>query len=139
MELNSKAITTPSNCYQYRTYIETLLNYGLDSKETHLASELFIKDEQGKFDNVTSSGFVKRKSFMNDDGTIELLGYLHNELSCQEKFLISKVDILFKFYRNSNDFSLMKASTDLKNYEVNFKFYYYFSLLKKKFIFYSLF
>jgi hypothetical protein len=117
LELNSKSVTTPSNCYHYRSYWETLLNYGIDSKDTHLVSELFIKDEKSKFNDVTSTGFSKRKSLMKD-GTVELMGYLHNELCGQDKFLPSRVDINFKFYRNDDSFSLMKAAGDKKSYEI---------------------
>lgn len=117
LELNSKSVTTPSNAYMYRSFFETLLNYGVESKDTHLVSELFIKDEKNKFDDVTSKGFVKRKALMNN-GEVELMGYLHNELCNQEKFLPSRVDLNFKFYRNDDSFSLMKSADDKKNYEI---------------------
>ena len=118
IELNSKSITTPNNCYHYRTYLETLLNYGEESKKTHLVSELFVKDEKNKFNSINSNGFVARKALMNSDGAVELIGYLHNDLCNQEKFLPSKIDVNFKFYRNDDNFSLMKSPEDKKNYEV---------------------
>lgn len=36
--LNQKCITPPNNCYQYRAYLENLLNYSLDSKQSHLSA-----------------------------------------------------------------------------------------------------
>lgn len=47
LELNGKTITPPSNKYCYRAYIEKLLNYSTEAKNTHLASSLFVQDEAG--------------------------------------------------------------------------------------------
>lgn len=41
--LNQKCITPPSNSYNYRSYIEHLLNFGSDSKNTHLTTSLFLR------------------------------------------------------------------------------------------------
>jgi len=45
-------VTTASDTYGYRAYIETLLSYVRDTKQTQLTSSLYYKDEAGKFDEL---------------------------------------------------------------------------------------
>lgn len=117
IELNGKVITPPSNNYAYRSYIETLLNYTSEAKETHLAAALYQQDEAGKMDDVSSSGFERRKAYLKD-GIFELSSYLHSELFCQEKYLVNNVSIRFKFYRTKSTFALMTTSADKKSYKI---------------------
>lgn len=112
--LNGKTITQPSNLYNFRAYIETLLNYSEEAKKGHLASGLFCKDVAGQFDDVTSAGFVARKAYMKN-GLVELTGYIHSELMSQDKFLINFVPIQFKFYRSKPSFCLMTTEADQNN------------------------
>ena len=66
MTLNGTVVTAANNMYPYRSYIETLLSYGSDAKRSQLTSELFYKDDAGRFDTLemdganANSGFVKR-------------------------------------------------------------------------------
>ena len=48
--MNQKLIKSHTN-YPYQAYIENLLNFGSESKNTHLASELFIKDTAAQFES----------------------------------------------------------------------------------------
>jgi hypothetical protein len=50
IELNGTLVTQSQNTYRYRSMIETLLNYGQDSKKSHLTSSLFYKDDADCFD-----------------------------------------------------------------------------------------
>ena len=38
INFNQKPISPPNNAYPYRAYIESLLNYGPDAKESHLST-----------------------------------------------------------------------------------------------------
>lgn len=118
IELNGKTVTPPSNKYCYRSYIEKLLNYSTEAKNTHLASSLFVQDQAGQMNNVAGTGFVKRKSFIKN-GVVELSDFIHSELCGQDKLLPSGVGIRFKFYRNKNEFSLMKTEADAANYKIS--------------------
>lgn len=118
IELNGKCITPPSNSYHYRSYIETLLNYSVEAKNTHLTSSLFYHDESGKMNDVAGSGFVARKNYIKD-GAFELSSHIHTELTSQEKYLINNVSIRFKFYRSKSSFALMTTPDDNKNYRID--------------------
>lgn len=117
IELNNKTITSPSNAYHYRSYIETLLNYSDEAKKTHLLSGLFIKDEANKMDDVSGLGFVARKKYLFG-GLIELSGYIHSELMSQDKFILNQVNLRIKFYRSKSNFALMTTANDEEDYKI---------------------
>ena len=50
--LNNKLVAPSSTAYPYRAYIETILNFSKDAKDSHLTSALFYKDKAGKMDAV---------------------------------------------------------------------------------------
>jgi hypothetical protein len=50
VSLNGSLITSSTNTYAYRAYIETPLSYGSDAKSSQLTSALFYKDEADKMD-----------------------------------------------------------------------------------------
>ncbi|GFV05324.1 uncharacterized protein F54H12.2 [Trichonephila clavipes] len=55
VSLNDRVVSNSSNTYPYRSYIETLLNHGYDSKTSQLTAELFYKD--------SDDGLKKRTEF----------------------------------------------------------------------------
>lgn len=117
IDLNNKTVTPPSNQYAYRSFFEILLNYSSEAKRTHLTSGLYVKDEAGKMEDVKSSGFVERKKFVKN-GEIELSGFIHTELTSQDKFMINNVNIRIKFHRNKSNFSLLTTAEDVKSYKI---------------------
>ncbi|GFU54074.1 uncharacterized protein TNCV_3313431 [Trichonephila clavipes] len=56
VSLNDRVVSNSSNTYPYRSYIETLLNHGYDSKTSQLTAELFYKD--------SDDGLTKRNDFL---------------------------------------------------------------------------
>ena len=52
VSLNNTQVENSNGSYAYRAYLEKLLNYGKDAKDTHLFSSLFIKDTAGEMDNT---------------------------------------------------------------------------------------
>src|SRR5208282_5672827 len=50
VSLNGTLITSSTNTYPYRAYIENLLSYGPDAKESQLTAYLLYKDTAGKLD-----------------------------------------------------------------------------------------
>lgn len=80
--LNQKCITPPNNCYNYRAYLENLLNYSLDSKQTHLTTGLWYDDSYGHMNSTAAAnvGFTKRRAHTINDSVVELYGPLHCDL-----------------------------------------------------------
>ena len=43
--MKNTVVTTSNNTYPYKAYIETLLNYGEEAKDTQLTASLWYKDK----------------------------------------------------------------------------------------------
>lgn len=110
--LNQKCVTPPSNHYNYRAYIENLLNYGSDAKNSHLQTVLWNKDTSS-FDAVdaTNKGFVGRYNATKDGKVVELYGNLHCDIFNQDKFLLNGVEVSVRLIKATNAFHLMSATT----------------------------
>lgn len=111
--LNQKLVTPASNVYAYRAYIETLLNYGTDAKNSHLTSSLWYDDTPSQMDTIgaANAGLKKRAELTAGGKTIELLGRLHVDLFNVQKYLINGVEMRLKLTRSRDSFCLM----ELKN------------------------
>lgn len=114
--LNQKLVSPPNNTYAYRAYIETLLNYGGDAKETHLQCGYWYKDTHHRMDacDDTNEGFKTRAQLTSGGGEIEMIGHLHGDIFNQEKFLINGVEMRVKLVRTKEAFNLMTSATDTK-------------------------
>jgi len=113
--LNQKLVSTSTSNYMYRSYIEALLNYGTDSKNTQLTGAMFYADSAGKMvDFVQNMGLVKRKGMAANSAVIELLGPIHCDIMNMEKYLINGVELKIKFVRTRDSFSLIATGGEYK-------------------------
>ena len=90
--LNNKSVSSNMDTYPYRAYLENLLTYGVDAKNTHLnACVLWKPDEAKEFENVeidTSKpkekpyyeGFTGRRDKIKDGQSLELMDRLHLDM-----------------------------------------------------------
>jgi len=123
MTLNGTVVTAANNMYPYRSYIETLLSYGSDAKRSQLTSELFYKDDAGRFDALemdganANSGFVKRNALIRASRSFDLIGRVHCDLMLQSRYLINEVNVKMKFVRSSDSFSLLCPNLQKVNIE----------------------
>ena len=80
IQLNGTLISSSTNTYPYRAYIESLLSYGPAAKASHLTAALFYKDEAGKMDDrnpladAANSGLKTRAGFTNRNRVVDLVG-----------------------------------------------------------------
>ena len=56
LKLNDVHINSANNTYAYRAYLETLLSYGPDAKDSQLTAALYYKDTVGNLDVTTVIG-----------------------------------------------------------------------------------
>jgi len=113
--LNQKLVSTSTSNYMYRAYIETLLNYGTDSKNTHLTGAMYYSDTAGKMVDFTgNTGLVKRKTIAAQSAIIELLGPIHCDIMNMEKYLLNGVELKLKFVRTRDSFSLIAPKGEYK-------------------------
>lgn len=111
--LNQRNICPPSSHYSYRSYIECLLNYGSDAKNSHLQTAMWYKDDAGEMDRIVveeeakNSGYEKRKELTNRGRLFELYGHLHCDLFNQNKYLINGVEVAIRLVKEKPAFCLM--------------------------------
>ena len=115
---NEKLVSSASGNYPYRAYIENLLTYGTDAKNSQKTSALYYRDTPGKMDVHDPSaadgnaGLAKRYTFTNGGKIVDLLGRLHASVFMQDRLLINGVDVKVKLTRAKSDFTLMSSVTD---------------------------
>ena len=112
--LNGMLVTSSTNTYAYRAYIETLLSYGPDAKDTQLTSQLWHKDTATRMDAVeiadgpaANEGFVTRRENILRSRMVDMMGRLHVDLFLQDTLLINGVDVKIRLVRSKPAFALM--------------------------------
>ncbi|GBO14422.1 hypothetical protein AVEN_176721-1 [Araneus ventricosus] len=98
VSLNDRLVSNSSNMYPYRSYIETLLNHGFDSKTSQITSEMFYKD--------SDNGHEKRSKFFESSATVDMIGGIYSDLFHQERLLLNLVDVKIKLIRSKPEFCL---------------------------------
>ncbi|GFV68146.1 uncharacterized protein TNCV_1874281 [Trichonephila clavipes] len=97
VSLNDRVVSNSSNTYPYRSYIETLLNHGYDSKTSQLTAELFYKDSDDGLKKRTE--FLKKVHCRHD--------WLYTfDLFHQDRLLLNLVDLKIKLIRSKPEFCL---------------------------------
>ena len=91
-------VSLPTSLYPYRAYIEILLSYGPATKESQLTGVMWFNDTPGHQDKTTASnkGFTSRKALTAQSKSVQMMGKLHLDLFCQEKYLLNHVDLKIK-------------------------------------------
>ena len=117
--LNNKLITSGSNNYPYRAYIENLLSYSPESKKTHLrAGELWIKDTAGHMTDAqtegNNAGAKQRIAAIAESKTVELFGRLHLDVFLQEKYLPNGVEIRLRLNKSRPEFCIIQHTGEPK-------------------------
>ena len=109
--LNDTLVTPSSNTYPYRAYVETLLSYGDEAKNTQLTSQLWYKDTAGHMEATTENdgnlGLAERRRHIAESRVVEMMGRLHVDLFLQERFLLNGVSVKIRLVRSKDSFSLM--------------------------------
>ena len=94
LHLSNKLISSISDTYPYRAYIENLLSYNADRKSTHFkASVLRAEDTATHFNTLDrktdNSGLQTRMNAILQSKTAEIFGRLHLDL-CQQENIYQK-------------------------------------------------
>jgi hypothetical protein len=119
--LNNKLVTPSSTAYPYRTYIETILNFSKDAKDSHLTSALFYK--AGKMDVVNplaqdaNTGLTQRHAYTRESKSVTMEGRIHSDLFAQDRYIFFAVPIKIKLVRSRNPFCLV-SSVESPNFKV---------------------
>ena len=115
VSLNGTLISASTATYPYRAYIENLLNYGLEAKQSQLTSELFYKDTAGKMDSANpaaaaadrNKGLARRVDFTGGNAVVDMIGKLHSDIFYIDRYMMNEVNVKLKLSRSKDEFSLM--------------------------------
>ena len=120
LSLNGTLVTSSTNTYAYRAYIETLLSYGPDANSTQLTNQLWYKDKASRMNAVElvggpdpNHGFVTRREYITGSRVVDMIGRLHVDMFLQDKFLINGVDVKLRLVRSKPSFALMVGGPHL--------------------------
>ena len=109
--LNDTLVTPSSNTYPFRAYVDTVLSYGDEVKNTQLTSQLWYKDTTGHMDATHvdggNTGLVERRRYIAESRIVEMMGRLHVDLFLQDRFLLNGVSVKIRLVRSKDAFSLM--------------------------------
>ena len=112
--MGGKVISSSTNTYPYRDYIETLLNYSKEAKNTQLGMGLFYKHTTGHFDELDptsdNTGPNKRHEFGKLSKTMFLQKRVHSDIFNQSKLLLNGLPLKVTFQRHKNNFALLPAA-----------------------------
>lgn len=94
--LNETNITSSSYNYTYRAYLETILNFSADEKNTFLRAG-------GYYPSLNS---IKESYMRSKRTSIDLYGKLHADICAQPKLLLNGVNVKIKLSRSPHQFAL---------------------------------
>ena len=82
------------------------MQFHSSAQRTHMQLFGWRKDEAGKFDSDTNSGFVKRQKWTDKSKVCELYGPLFLDFTRQSRFLISQTDMRIRLLPAKPEFAL---------------------------------
>jgi hypothetical protein len=107
---NSQIVSTSNNAYPYRAFIETLLSYGSDHRESQGTCYLFYMDDNKGELADTNTGYKTRKEFISLSQEVELIDKLRFDLATQHRYILNDVNVNITLTKASDDFALLAAA-----------------------------
>ena len=116
LKLNDTHIDGGDHAYSYIAYLNTILNFTRNVKDTQLRAAGYMYDEPGKFDSKDNVAYTKRSKWIKNE--IEVAGALHLLLFQQSKYLLPGVNVFLKFIRNKEEFVIMDFGANPAKLEI---------------------
>ena len=96
LHLNETQIEGGNHMYPYKAYMSTLLLYGNEAKSQQLESCGQYKDQAGKMNDKTNTGFIMWTGWIKELRLLDLEGYFYLDICQQGKLLLNQVNTHFK-------------------------------------------
>ena len=118
--LNSKLVSQTDNLYGYKSYIQKLLTYGYDAKNTFLECGQFYNEggnlddfnaadsiwDETELSEANNEGLAKRFILSHNSKTFCSFGRIHSELFQQQKYLPGNNELRIKLHKADANFAL---------------------------------
>src|SRR5882757_10023428 len=108
--IGQSVVTSASLNYSYVSYIDALLNYSSEVKNTHLQAAFWHRDNTSAMDAVNEDRSIRIRSVgsdLNEGREFELYGNLHLDLCSQMKSILGGVTINITLIPNDPKFYLI--------------------------------
>ena len=105
--IQDQKITTGAANYSYRSYIENMLSYSANDKQSKLVCEGFYSENKR---NEIKTHYSKLKSKV-----FEGMGRLHIDICHQPRLILSGCDVKIKLFRNNAEFVIKKDTSITDN------------------------
>ena len=115
LTLQDKSVTSSSQHYAYKSYLEKLLGYGESAKKTYARTSGWLRDSDFSKPDPTRAEAMKEKT------VIELIDRLHIDLCCQERVMLNGVQIKISLQANRPSFYFQATSKDTVISKVKFE------------------
>ena len=119
VKLKDTVISHPSSNYSYRAYLENILNFSYEAKNTWMETQGWIQDQPEKFEVKENKGFVKRKALIAANKILSLKGRLCTDISAQPLLIPSQTDIDFTLTPQRPEFVIIRlGAADTSQYKI---------------------
>ena len=112
VKLKDCIVSHPSPNYGYQAYIENLLNFSKQSKDTWMASVGWCMDQATKFDDVANTSLAARRTWVAGTETLKLRGKLSTDISNQPLLIPSHADIQITLTPQRSAFALLNFEAE---------------------------
>ena len=116
--LQKKLVTTSNANYAYEAYFNTLLKYDRPAKETHLESQLYIKDVGNMDDGNALSGgnnsLSLRALYTSGSKTVDMMGPIMSDVCWTNRYLLNGIELKIRLWPSNPAFHLMSSDADPK-------------------------
>ncbi|XP_069101549.1 uncharacterized protein F54H12.2-like [Argopecten irradians] len=114
VSLNGKTVVSTTNYSPYKAYIQSLLRYGREAKNTQLGTQIWERDDEGDMDessprNGTNGALLKRAQCFQGSRVVDMVGPVCHDLFRMDRYLINQVNVGIKLYRSKPAFSLLSG------------------------------
>lgn len=112
LSLNGKTVNVCDNHYAYRSYIESLLNYGSDASKCHLPLGGWSLDDNSFDELAKNNGAKQRGKLTKNSKILDLYGKLHVDMLNQHLLLLNGVDLRLSLLTNRPEFYIHGIEAD---------------------------
>lgn len=114
VSLNDVPVSSSTSTYQYRSFLETHLNFGSDAKDSRLSGALYFMDDNiaqslpnPTEDNAPVNSGLQRRHQICTGQTFDMIGPIHADIFHQNRYLINGVTLRLRMTRSKDQFLLM--------------------------------
>ena len=119
--VGGRLMTQATGMYPFKAFIQTLLNYGKEAKESQLVSQGWY-EEGADLDAVTKDGnnaVFQKEAIYKTSKVVDLEGPLREDIFHMNRYLLNNIEITLKLYPSHPEFFIMGGGED-KKYKVVF-------------------